>query len=142
MAGQSRLCHEAAIIAPNFERPTTTPMYASAVSRLVNALKCHDKAANVLVPSQREASRKLTTHLILHMPMEAVPARFTQLIAQSDKVEAARALKPVFAETRFGQTVFVFDGADQAALEPLGTISTPTLSDLFVALMSRDTGVK
>ena len=80
--------------------------------------------------------------LILHMPMEAVPARFSQLIAQPDKADAARALKPVFAETRFGQTVFVFDGADHATLEALGTVTTPTLSDLFVALMSRDTGVK
>jgi len=79
--------------------------------------------------------------LILHMPMDDVPARFAQLVASPDKVDAARALKPVFAETRFGQTVFVYDGADQAALEPLGNVTTPTLSDLFVALMSRDTGV-
>jgi hypothetical protein len=35
----------------------------------------------------------------------------------------------------------VYDGADQTALSGLGTLSTPTLSDLFVALMSRDTGV-
>ena len=33
------------------------------------------------------------------------------------------------------------DGVDQNALRPLGTVTTPTLSDLFVALMSRDTGV-
>jgi ABC-2 type transport system ATP-binding protein len=80
--------------------------------------------------------------LILHMPMEDVPARFAQFVAPPDKADAARALKPVFAETRFGQTVMVYDGADQAALQGLGTVTTPTLSDLFVALMSRDTGVK
>jgi ABC-2 type transport system ATP-binding protein len=79
--------------------------------------------------------------LILHMPMEDVPTRFTQLVASPDKADAARALKPVFAETRFGQTVMVFDGADPAALEPLGNVTTPSLSDLFVALMSRDSGV-
>lgn len=79
--------------------------------------------------------------LLLHMPMEEVPRRFAQLVTQADKAEAARALKPVFAETRFGQTVMVYDGADRAALEPLGTVTTPTLSDLFVALMSRDSGV-
>ena len=78
--------------------------------------------------------------LILHMPMDEVPARFTQLVVTPDKTEAARALKPVFAETRFGQTVMVYDGADRAALDGLGTLSTPTLSDLFVALMSRDGG--
>jgi ABC-2 type transport system ATP-binding protein len=80
--------------------------------------------------------------LILHMPMEQVPQRFSQLVAAPDKVDAARALKPVFAETRFGQTVMVYDSADRATLEALGTISTPTLSDLFVALMSRDSGAK
>jgi ABC-2 type transport system ATP-binding protein len=79
--------------------------------------------------------------LILHMPMEQVPQRFIQLVVAPDKVEAARALKPVFAETRFGQTVMVFDGASRDSLDAHGTISTPTLSDLFVALMSRDSGV-
>ena len=78
--------------------------------------------------------------LILHMPMEQVSQRYAQLVVNPDKAEAARALKPVFLETRFGQTVMVFDGADRASLEALGTVSTPTLSDLFVALMSRDTG--
>ena len=79
--------------------------------------------------------------LILHSPMDEVEHRYTQLVAAPDKIEAARALHPVFAETRFGQTVLVYDSADRAALDPLGTVSTPTLSDLFVALMSRDTGV-
>ncbi len=79
--------------------------------------------------------------LLLHMPMEEVPQRFAQLVTTADRAEAARALRPVFAETRFGQTVMVYDGADRAALEPLGSVTTPTLSDLFVALMSRDSGV-
>ncbi len=79
--------------------------------------------------------------LLLHMPMEQVPQRFVQLVVAPDKIDAARALKPVFAETRFGQTVMVYDGVDADQLRPLGTLSTPTLSDLFVALMSRDTGV-
>ncbi|MEO6012620.1 MAG: ABC transporter ATP-binding protein [Devosia sp.] len=79
--------------------------------------------------------------LILHMPMEEVGQRYAQLVAQPEHAAAAHALKPVFAETRFGQTVMVFDGADRAALETMGSVTTPTLSDLFVALMSRDTGV-
>ena len=79
--------------------------------------------------------------LILHAPMDEIGQRFSQLVAMPGKADAARALKPVFAEARFGQTVMVFDGADREALLPLGTVTTPTLSDLFVALMSRDTGV-
>jgi ABC-2 type transport system ATP-binding protein len=79
--------------------------------------------------------------IVLNSSMEDVGNRFTQLIAAPDKAEAARALQPVFAETRFGQTVMVFDGADRAKLEPLGSATTPSLSDLFVALMSRESGV-
>lgn len=76
--------------------------------------------------------------IVLHAPMPEVGKRFSQLVARPETADTARGLLPIFAETRFGQTVMVFDGIDRAALEPLGTVSTPTLSDLFVALMSRE----
>ncbi|HWU16854.1 MAG TPA: ABC transporter ATP-binding protein [Devosia sp.] len=76
--------------------------------------------------------------LILHMQMETVNDKFTQLVVNNPELQAqARALGPVYEETRFGQTVMIFDGVDRAVLEPFGTLSTPTLSDLFVALMQR-----
>ncbi len=78
--------------------------------------------------------------LILHMPMEEVTEKFAQLVANdADSQAAARALNPVYEETRFGQTVFIFDGVARETIAPLGTVSTPTLSDLFVALMQRPT---
>ncbi|HVY50690.1 MAG TPA: ABC transporter ATP-binding protein [Devosia sp.] len=78
--------------------------------------------------------------IVLDAPMEEIARRFAQLVVEPDKAEAARALEPLFAETRFGQTVMVYDGADREALAALGSVTTPTLSDLFVALMSRDGG--
>jgi ABC-2 type transport system ATP-binding protein len=76
--------------------------------------------------------------LVLNRPMDEVGARFAQLIAvEPEKAGAARALGPVYEETRFGQTVMVFEGADRAALAALGTVSSPSLSDLFVALMEK-----
>lgn len=79
--------------------------------------------------------------LILHMQMETVATKFSQLvISDKDKVTAARELKPIYAESRFGQTVMVYDGVDRDLLVPFGEVSTPTLSDLFVALMQRDPG--
>ena len=78
--------------------------------------------------------------LILHMQMETVNDKFTQLVVNDPEQQpAARAHNPVYEETRFGQTVMIFDGVDRAVLEPYGKISTPTLSDLFVALMQRPT---
>jgi ABC-2 type transport system ATP-binding protein len=35
----------------------------------------------------------------------------------------------------------VFDGVSADQLTPLGEVSSPTLSDLFVALMQRETAI-
>jgi ABC-2 type transport system ATP-binding protein len=75
--------------------------------------------------------------LILHMQMETVSSKFTQLIVKPEQLAAAEALGPIFSETRFGMTAMVFDGVDRDTLAQLGEVSTPTLSDLFVALMQR-----
>ena len=78
--------------------------------------------------------------LILHMQMESVNEKFSQLVMTDPaNVEQARKLNPIFEETRFGQTVMVFDGADRGVLSSLGQVSSPTMSDLFVALMQRPT---
>ena len=54
-----------------------------------------------------------------------------------------QALGPIYAETRFGQTAMVFDGVDRdAARRRSASVSTPTLSDLFVALMQRGDEMK
>ncbi len=78
--------------------------------------------------------------LVLHMQMETVSTRYAQVLVDPANVAAARALGPIYAETRFGQTAMVFDGVGRDRLEPFGAVSTPTLSDLFVALMQRTPG--
>ncbi len=75
--------------------------------------------------------------LILHMQMETVSTRYAQLIVDPVNLAAANALGPIYSETRFGQTAMVFDGVDRERLTPLGNVSTPSISDLFVALMQR-----
>lgn len=76
--------------------------------------------------------------LVLHMPMEEVARTYAQVVVRPEQVKAARALGPVFSETRFGRTVMVFAGVPRETLARLGDVDTPTLSDLFVALMTRD----
>ncbi|MEX0860422.1 MAG: ABC transporter ATP-binding protein [Cucumibacter sp.] len=77
--------------------------------------------------------------LVLDMPMEGVGATYRQLVVDEPHRAAAEALLPVYAETRFGQSVMIFDLVPREKLEPLGKLSTPSLSDLFVALMQRQT---
>lgn len=78
--------------------------------------------------------------LIVHTQMETVNEKYVQLvISDPANLEKANALQPVFTETRFGQTIMIFDSVPRASLAELGQLSTPTLSDLFVALMQRET---
>ena len=72
---------------------------------------------------------------VLETPMEAIAGRFSQLVCRADRVEAARALKPIREQSLFGQHALFFDGVDRAALAELGDVRTPGVADLFVALM-------
>jgi ABC-2 type transport system ATP-binding protein len=75
--------------------------------------------------------------IILNSPMAEVGRRFTQLIVGPGQPADALVFRPVFDETHFGRRVMVFDSVDPGRLAPLGKLGTPTLSDLFVALMQR-----
>lgn len=77
--------------------------------------------------------------LILDIPTDEVGNIYTQLIASGDQIAAAQALQPIYSETRFGQNVMIFENIAPEKLTPFGDVSTPSLSDLFVALMQRNT---
>ena len=79
--------------------------------------------------------------LVLDAPTDVVRERYHQVVLGKDTLAAGTALNPIYSETRFGQTVMVFDGVPPETLAPLGDVSTPTLSDLFVALMQRETAI-
>ena len=79
--------------------------------------------------------------MVLDAPMDAVGERFTEVLVNADKLDAARALKPIDERALpFGKTVMLFDstlfdGVSADQLAPLGETRTPGLADLFVATM-------
>jgi len=74
--------------------------------------------------------------IALDAPMDAVGERFTEVLVNADKVDAARALKPIDERALpFGKTVMLFDGAPADQLAALGETRIPGLADLFVATM-------
>lgn len=79
--------------------------------------------------------------IILDTPTEEIGERFAQLIVGNGELAAAEKLAPIHLETRFGQTAMVFENVPAEKLEPLGQLSTPSLSDLFVALMQRQSAI-
>ncbi len=73
--------------------------------------------------------------LIVNSSMEEIGERYTEVMVSPDKVETARALKPLNERGIFGKTVFLFDGVDQKRLAELGELHKPSVADLFVATM-------
>ncbi len=73
--------------------------------------------------------------IVLNSTMEALGERYTEVMVNADKADAARALKPLDERQIFGKSVFLFDGADRAQLAALGEVHTPNIADLFVATM-------
>ncbi|HET7126190.1 MAG TPA: ABC transporter ATP-binding protein, partial [Lysobacter sp.] len=74
--------------------------------------------------------------IALDAPMDAVGERFTEVLVNADKLDAARALNPIDERALpFGKTVMLFDGASADQLASLGEARTPGLADLFVATM-------
>ena len=74
--------------------------------------------------------------IALDAPMDVVGERFTEVLVNADKVDAARALKPIDERALpFGKTVMLFDGVPVEQLASLGETRVPGLADLFVATM-------
>ena len=76
--------------------------------------------------------------IVLSCSMEAFEERYAELNVTPDKIATARALKPMYERQGFGRTVFLFDNADRAALAALGDVRTPSIADLFVAVIGND----
>src|SRR5438477_413928 len=53
---------------------------------------------------------------------------------------AARALKPMHERPVFGRSVLLFDHIGREQLAGLGDVRTPSIADLFVAVMSNNEG--
>ena len=74
--------------------------------------------------------------IVLSADMESVAGRYTELLVNSDQLEAARALGPIDQRALpFGKTVMLFDGVARDTLAALGETRNPGLADLFVAIM-------
>ncbi len=74
--------------------------------------------------------------IVMSASMEEVAQRFSQVLVNSDRLEAAKQLKPIDERPAvFGKTILMFDGVSHDQLESFGEIRAPSVADLFVATM-------
>ena len=68
--------------------------------------------------------------------MEGFEARFAEVMVRAEDAGEARALGPLHERQVFGRGIFLFEGKERAELERLGEVRTPSIADVFVAVMT------
>ena len=78
--------------------------------------------------------------LVLDCSMEDFETRYVEVMVHPENVAAARALAPMHERQVFGRSIFLFDRADRGQLAALGEVRTPSIADLFVAMIGGSQG--
>ncbi len=78
--------------------------------------------------------------VVLEISTEALESRYRQLTVNPDQLVAARALEPMHERRALGRGVLIFEGGDPEQLAALGEVRTPSIAELFVAVMSGQPG--
>jgi ABC-2 type transport system ATP-binding protein len=77
---------------------------------------------------------------VLDCSMEDFESRYVELMARPEQAEAARAFKPIHERQVFGRSILLFDHVDRERLAALGELRTPSVSDVFVAVIGGQGG--
>jgi len=78
--------------------------------------------------------------VVFQCSMDELESRYAELTVNPENVSAARALKPMNERERFGRSVLLFGDADRKQLAALGDVRTPSVEDLFVAVVGSRAG--
>jgi ABC-2 type transport system ATP-binding protein len=74
--------------------------------------------------------------IVLECSMEDFESRYVEVMVHPDHLVGARSLKPMNERQLFGRSIMLFDNVDRGQLAALGEVRTPTIADLFVAMMT------
>ncbi|HEX7191848.1 MAG TPA: ABC transporter ATP-binding protein [Thermoanaerobaculia bacterium] len=80
--------------------------------------------------------------IVLRSSMEEFEARYAEVMVNPERVAAARALRPIYERSVFGRSILLFDGVDRQQLAALGEVRTPSIADLFVAVIGNQQGAQ
>jgi ABC-2 type transport system ATP-binding protein len=78
--------------------------------------------------------------IVLASSMEELESRYVEATVNPEHVAAARALGPIQERQLFGRSILLFDRGNRQQLAALGDVRTPSIADLFVAVMGNQAG--
>lgn len=76
--------------------------------------------------------------IVLAENTDTIKQRFKMLAVTNDNIEQATQLSPLFSNSIMGITTMLFDDANTEVLNTLGTVSSPSLADIFVGVMTKE----
>jgi len=78
--------------------------------------------------------------IVLSCSMEEFEVRYLEVMVRPEQLAAARALKPMYERQAIGRSVLLFDHGDRQKLAAFGDVRTPSIADLFVAVLGNHSG--
>ena len=75
--------------------------------------------------------------IIFNRSTEELESRYLEVMVHPDKAAAAQALNPMQERQVFGGSILMFEGIDRQQLATLGDVRTPSITDLFVAVIGK-----
>src|SRR5271169_1470142 len=78
--------------------------------------------------------------IVFDCSMEEFESRYLEVMVNPEQIAAARALKPIHERQVFGRSILLFDRVERQQLAALGDARTPSIADLFVAVLSNQSG--
>jgi ABC-2 type transport system ATP-binding protein len=78
--------------------------------------------------------------IVFNRSIEELESRYLEVMVRPEQVAAARLLKPMHERRSMGGSILLFDGVERQQLAALGETRTPSIADLFVAVLSNQAG--
>jgi ABC-2 type transport system ATP-binding protein len=78
--------------------------------------------------------------IVLDCSMEEVESRYLEVMVNPEQLDTARALKPMHERQALGRSILLFDRVDRQQLAAFGEVRTPSIADLFIAVLESKPG--
>jgi ABC-2 type transport system ATP-binding protein len=78
--------------------------------------------------------------IVFGCSMEEFESRYLEVMVNPERLSAARQLKPIHERQAIGRSILLFDRVDRSQLAALGDVRTPSIADLFVAMLESKPG--
>jgi ABC-2 type transport system ATP-binding protein len=112
---------------------------------LLNDYYDHSRTVIVTTHQVEEIQNVLTDlmfinhgRIVLACSMEEVESRYSEVMVRPDQLVAAKAMKPMHERQSLGRSILLFDGVDRQQLAGLGEVRTPSVADLFIAVVGNE----